>query len=176
MADRVQDRFQVNAGKVAQIILNTVIVGKPNNPGLPDPKDIQLATDTIKSVASEIVIEAFFERSYPYWPALSEKQKDTLISSADRMMPEFSSQNISTFKLLFTAKLPNGNILISEEILESLWAYFHQMVRQCIAYGLNKMGNKDNLTIGNLKLTKPELTNLKSTWDQLKDGKNIRIK
>lgn len=168
MANRVQDRFQVNVTKIGQLVLNCVIVGKPNNPGLPEPGDLQIALDTIKQAKSEMVIELFFERSYSYWENLYKKEKDILISSINKMMPEISPKNVSIFNLLFIAKNKDGKVIVDDQILESIWLYFHQMVRQCITYGLEKMGNSEAVTIGALKVSKISLTAEKAKWDALK--------
>jgi hypothetical protein len=176
MVDRVQDRFQVNAGKVGQLVLNCVIVGRTDNPGLPDPKDLQIAIDAIKAVRSETVIELFFERSWPFWDPLSKKEKDVLISSADKMMPEISPKDISIFSLLFTAKKKfeggESKLIVDATILDSIWSYFHQMVRQCIMYGLTKMGTDNIVTIKSLKLNRNELEKQKAKWDLLKANEN----
>jgi hypothetical protein len=171
MADRVQDRFQVNVGKISQIVLNTVIEGKPTNPSLPDPADIEKGISVIKHLNADALIETFFERSWPHWPNMLRKDKNALLNSADKILPEYSSKDISTFNLLFTAKNAQKAPLISPEILEAIWAYFHQMVRQCILYGLNKNSVGDSVKIGSLVISKTQLSTLKVEWDKAKEGK-----
>lgn len=174
MADRVQDRFQVNVGKISQIVLNTVIEGKPTNPNLPDPADIEKAIVVIKHINADMLIETFFERSWPYWPSMLVKDKASLLNSADKILPEYSSKDISTFNLLFTAKNAQKLPLVTPEVLEAIWAYFHQMVRQCILYGVQKANIGDSVKIGKLVVSKSQLSTLKAEWDNSK-SKNKMI-
>ena len=80
----------------------------------------------------------------------------------------YAFEKVSIFNLLFTAKNKDGKVIIDDTILESIWLYFHQMVRQCLIYGLEKAGNNDTFIIGKLKLSKSSILADKIRWDALK--------
>lgn len=162
--EKVEDRFKSNVGDVCQIVLNLFIMAKPRNPGLPNPKDVDLAVDAIKVLPSKPLIENFIVGVYDHLPMMETKNTENIISSAQVILPKVDTTELNMYKIIFTAKDENEKLYADEKTIETVWQRFHQMVRQSLTYLLELFGNKETTELKGRIFRKSEVSALRKKW------------
>jgi hypothetical protein len=163
----VQERFKKNVEAIAQVIQNHIIRHRPKYPNLPDPKLIEAGKTMLETYDAEKLIQIFIRHSKPYWPEIKKRNKDFFVTSADKIFGGFGfGDKVESFKLLFTA--PD---VIDGQTLTMFYDKFQEMVRQCLVYILEKLGNNKSISFGDVKFVKEETVTLKTEWDSTKPKK-----
>lgn len=163
----VQQRFKANVEYIVATLHNRIVANKSKYPNLPDPKLTDGIIIGIGAYDAEKLIQSFIRHSFKYWPEIKKRNKDFFIGSADKIFGGFGfGDRVESFKILFTT--PN---LIEEDTLVKFYDKFQEMVRQCLAYILEKLGTGKSITFGEVKLTKEQAMELKMEWESTKPKK-----
>lgn len=163
----VQERFKKNVEAIGGILHNYVVKNKAKHNNLPDPKITEAGIMVLASYDAEKLIQSFVRHSYSYWPEIKKRNKDFFITSADKIFGGFGfGDKVDSFKVLF---ITPG--LIDETTLILFYDKFQEMVRQCLTYILEKLGNGKSISFGEVKLTKEQAHSLKVEWESTKPKK-----
>lgn len=171
----VQDRFRTCAQEVCKRVMNAVRRAEkiPAEKRLPVPNldDLQKVLESLDKstkavISSEKVIEMFIAGSYSIWNSIFVKDQATLMGIVGKLLPDIKPEVVEKYQNLVKIQTEDKKLLIDEDEIAWFWNYFQQMIRQCIAYLIEKCGKSESLTI-NDKLTfkKKELEELKAKWD-----------
>lgn len=195
--ETVQGRFRANAREVCKRVMNVIrrvekktpesrfmiqtesgftLVSDDKRPSTPKLDDLQkilntLDDDTKNPLTPEILIGLFFEGSFKIWDSIFIKDKKTLMGIISTLIPNVSKEAIASYQNLLIIKI-DDKMIIDEEEEAWFWKFFHQMVRQCISYGLSLPVTNGKVAITKtFSLTRKELEELKQKWETTDQNK-----
>jgi hypothetical protein len=174
----VQERFRANTIEVCKRVMNLVRraekIPESKRPAIPKLNDLQKILETLtpgveNPIKAEFILEVFFSGSFSIWESIFVKDQTTLMGVISKLLPKVNPETIAKYEALLTIIDEEKKPLMDEAEIIWFWKYFHQMIRQCLDYGLQKLNGKDSITINEqLTLCRKELESLKAKWETTK--------
>lgn len=129
-----EERFKVNVITLSQLIYNVVCDAANRGFNIVDSKLIVIASGILAGYNNRIIIDNFIKRSYLCWGQILTKHRQFFSEKSDDIFRDLPMGKVSAFKQLFESKDKNGNPVISPEIEEQIWNFFHTFVKISIKY------------------------------------------
>lgn len=121
-------RFQTCVLELTQLLLDVV-------EGFTEPLDsslLHLAKAGVGVCDKRDLIERFIEHSHRVWEKVRVKDSDFFITHAGSLFSSLG--DVDMFLRLYQTKDSRGQRLIDPELEETLWSFFHAMVKISLKY------------------------------------------
>lgn len=136
----VDFRFKVNLYYTTLIIEEIVVAHHEKNSELPKPFGVRFYIDVMIEYKPDYLIEVFLTNSFRYWKEIAKENTQFFINQG-HIVFSLPSENVGAFKAIFERNL------LTPTRRNDLWKYLAVMIKQCIRYLHQKIGNKDMIII-----------------------------
>lgn len=131
-----EERFATNIKQM--VILVSQLVDKVAGLGynIVSPSVVSLAGELIFKMDKFRVINGFIFYSHIHWDMIKARDRDffTDHEKAGSIFRDIPLNSVTPFRDLFTLKDIKGDLIIDNNDITSLWAFFDSLVKICIKY------------------------------------------
>lgn len=138
-----EDRFYSNSVDLAKNVVH--IVKDTNKRGITNiaPGLLDFCMLYIGGYDKKAAIVNFVKSSYPHWEQIRKKEVKFFAENAGSVFSQFPGGNVQAFGALYEAKDKEGKPALADATIETLWGYFHSLVKISIKFIYRERENKD---------------------------------
>lgn len=138
-----EDRFYNNSVDLAKYVVH--VVKDTNKRGITniDSGLLDFCVLYIGGYDRKAAIVNFVKSSYSHWEQIRKKEVKFFAENAGSVFNQFPGGNVKAFGVLYQAKDKEGKPALSDDVIETLWKYFHSLVKISIKFIYKERKNKD---------------------------------
>lgn len=129
-----EDRFHRNVVDMSNLIGDLVTIAFEKGYNIVNPALVTVASNILNSYDKTKLITNFIEKSHPHWKMVLRKNELFFIEHAQEIFGDLPLSSVDAFKKLFTLVDDKKQPVIEKEDRESIWDFFHSLVKICIKH------------------------------------------
>ena len=98
------------------------------------PGMAMLAKNSIVQYDKDFLIDSYIKKTNEYWNEIKERKLNFFEQNASKIFGKLPIGDVNIFEIILTAKNLKGEVIVTEEEIESIWNSFSILVKCSIEY------------------------------------------